>query len=81
MESFKKNQIERGNDMKGLKETAKKSKTIRQSNISSWLPIYYNFKTETVYTSEGEGRHFVTKLIRENTPEEIKEAIERWKRL
>lgn len=67
--------------MKGLKETAKKSKAIRQRDISSWLPIYYNFKTDTVYTSEGEGRHFVTKLIRENTPEEIKETIERWKRL
>lgn len=67
--------------MKGLKETAQKSKKIRQRNISSWLPIYFSFKTNTVYTEEGEGRYFVTKLIRENTPEEIKEAIENWKRL
>ena len=67
--------------MKGLKETAKKSKAIRQRDINSWLPIYYSFKTDTVYTSEGESRYFVTKLIRENTAEEIKETIERWKRL
>lgn len=67
--------------MKGLKEVSKKSQTIKQRDLESWLPIYYNFKTDTVYTSEGEGRHFVTKLIRENTPEEIAEAVERWKRL
>lgn len=67
--------------MKGLKEAAKKSKNIRQRNTNSWLPVYFSFKTNTVYTTAGEERYFVTKLIRENTPEEIKEAVENWKRL
>lgn len=67
--------------MNGLEEAAKKSKKIRQTNTNSWLPIYFSFKTNTVYTEEGQDRFFVTKLIRENTPKEIEEAVENWKRL
>lgn len=68
-------------DMKGLDNVAKRSTKIKQENMSTWLPIYFSFKTNTVYTTGGEDRFFVTKLIRPNKPEEIKEAIERWKRM
>ena len=67
--------------MKGLSNVAKRSAKIRQEDWSTWLPIYFSFKTDTVYTTEGEDRFFVTKLIRPNTPEEIKAAVERFKRL
>lgn len=67
--------------MKGLSDVAKRSAKIKQENTATWLPIYFSFKTNTVYTTEGEDRFFVTKLIRPNKPEEIKEAIERWKRM
>lgn len=66
--------------MKNLEKVAKASQKIRQEDTSTWLPIYYSFATKTVYTTEGEGRFFVTKLIRPNEPQEIEEAIERWRR-
>lgn len=67
--------------MTGLKEVAKASKKIRQADPNTWLDVYFSFENYRAYTTGGEDRFFVTKLIRENTPEEIEEAIERWRRL
>lgn len=67
--------------MKNLNRVAKASQKIEQEDRSTWLPIYYSFKTQTVYIKSGADRHFVTFLIRPNEPEEIEEAIERWTRL
>lgn len=67
--------------MKGLKAVAKASQKITQRDKSTWLPIYYCIETDTVYAKPGEGRCYVTDMIRENTEEDIVEAVERWKRM
>lgn len=61
--------------MKGLKHVANLSKT------NNRLPLYYSFTTDTVYTESGKKRFFVTYLINENTTDDIKHCIERWKSL
>ena len=35
------------------------------------MPIYYNIKEDAVYTSDGEGRYYITDLIRPNTEKEV----------
>lgn len=67
--------------MKGLKQIAKKSQKIKQSDRSTWIKIYYDFSTQTVSTRQTEDNLYVTQLINPNTEADILEAIERWKRL
>jgi len=67
--------------IKNLTKVAKASEKIEQEERSSWMPIYYSFKTKTVYTKSGEDRFYVTHLIRPNTPEEIERTIEYWRSL
>ena len=64
--------------MKGLKAAAKKTKGI---NYSTRIPLYYNPQNDTVYTTAGENRRFLTYLIRENTPEEIESTVKRFMNL
>ena len=64
--------------MKGLKSVVKQSKKVVQRNMETWLPIYYSIKEDTVRTTEKPGYFLVTKLIRENSEAEIKEAINRF---
>lgn len=59
--------------MKGLIETAEASKKIRQREPRTWLGIFYDLSTDTVNTS-GKGWK-VCELIRENSPQEIEEAV------
>lgn len=66
---------------KGLTRAAKASSRINQRDTSTWLPIYYCIENKTVFTKEGPDRYFVTKLIRENTEEEIEAAVDRWRAL
>ena len=56
--------------MKNLNEIAAESRKGTQ--------IYYSIREKAVYTKDGDGRYFVTELLRENTAEEIKRAINRW---
>ena len=67
--------------MKGLKTIAKKSQSIQQTDRSNWIKIYYDFDTNTVSTRQTDNNCYVTQLINPNTEDDIKEAIERWKRL
>ena len=67
--------------MKGLKRAAKLSKCIKQDARFTWMTIYYRFDNDTVYTEPGADRSKVGQLIRENTEQEIKEYVERWKRV
>lgn len=64
--------------IKNIKSIAKASSRIDQRNTSTWLPIFYSIKEKALYTTEGPNRFFVTKLIRENTTEEIEAAVNRW---
>ena len=61
--------------MRNLTSVAKKSETNRR------LPLYYSFKTDSVYTEGGEDRFFVTYLINPNTTEDIRKTVLRWKML
>lgn len=64
--------------MKGLKAVSNKTKRI---NYSSRVALYYSPSKDTVSTTAGEGKILLTYLIRENTPQEIEETVNRFKRL
>lgn len=67
--------------MKNINNVVKKSQSIVCGNRSTWLPLYYSFEKDSVYTSAADGRFLVTTLINTNTSKDIIEAVERWKRL
>jgi hypothetical protein len=67
--------------MKGLKTVVEKSQNIKQTDRSTWLKLYYDFKTKAVSTRHTTNNCFITQLINPNTEADIIEAIERWKRL
>ena len=67
--------------MRGLSEVSKKSQSIVQRDRETWVPVYYSIQKDSVSTTEGEDRYYVTDLIRPNSPEEIRETVERWKRM
>ena len=64
--------------MKGLKAVSKKTKGI---NYSSRVALYYSPSKDTVSTTAGEDKILLTYLIRENTPQEIEETVNHFKRL
>lgn len=64
--------------MKGLKAVAKKTIGI---NYSTRIALYYSPSKDTVSTTAGEDKNLLTYLIRECTPEEIQETVEKFKRL
>lgn len=62
--------------MKGLKEVALATRGTVQGMIE--IPLYYSIREDKVYTSDGDGRYYVTNLINPNTEEDIKRAVRRW---
>ena len=56
--------------MKNLETIAK--------NSQSGTKIYYSIREDAVFTDSGQGRIFVTELIRHNTEQEIMEAVRRF---
>lgn len=67
--------------MKNLKEIAKLTEGINQKDRNSWIKLFYSMKDDAVYSTEGEGRFLVTNLISANKPEDIRDVVERWKRM
>lgn len=65
--------------MKNLSKVSKMSQSIVYGDRSTWLPLFYSFKADSVYTVPGPDRFEVTCLIRTNSPEDIKAAVDRWK--
>lgn len=55
--------------MKNLKKISELSKKVKVS-------LYYSPKENAVYDEPGQGRFYLTDLIRENTPEKIKKTVE-----
>ena len=41
-------------------------------------PLFYGIREDAVYTEDGEGRFYLTDLIRENTEDEIKRTVRRF---
>ena len=56
--------------MKNIEQIAKESR--------KGTKIYYSFNENAIYTEAGDGRFYVTELLRKNTAEEIKSVIRRW---
>lgn len=67
--------------MKNVSNIVKKSQSILCEDRSTWIPLYYSFEKDSVYTTAADGRTLVTTLINPNTSKSIIEAVERWKRL
>ena len=61
--------------MKGIQAIVKKTKNATYNNP---VPLYINYEMDTVYTTAGSNRFFLTNLIRENTKEDIMRAINRF---
>ena len=66
--------------MKGLTTLANKSNKINQKDRTTWVYVYYSLTEDKVYDKDGEGRYLVCYLINPNTPAEIQEAVEDWKK-
>ena len=64
--------------MKGLKQVSDKTQNINSRDRSTWLPLFYSFATDTVYTVPGNDRFHVTDLINPNTKEDIEQAVRRF---
>ena len=64
--------------MKNLKRLSELS---NKANNKNWMPLYYSFDTDSVYAKPGQNRILVTYLINPNTPQDIKDTVDRWKRM
>ncbi len=64
--------------MKGLNEISEATKQINQRDRTTWLDLYYSIKDDTAYTTAGEGRFFITKLINYNQPQDIHYIIDKF---
>ena len=60
--------------MKRTKIVSMESAKIR--GIDSWIDLYYSIEEDAVYTTGGNGRYFITTLIRKNTPQEIEKTVD-----
>ena len=67
--------------MNNLESISNMSQSIVAINKETWLPIYYSPSENEVYTEAGEGRYMITNLINPNTPDDIREAIDFWKKM
>lgn len=67
--------------MKNLDRIAELSKRINQKDKTTWIKLYYNIEKKAVYDRPGKDRFFVCDLIRDNSPEDIKEAVNFWLKL
>ena len=67
--------------MKNVNNVVKKTQNIINKNRSTWLPLYYSYKKDSVYTPPADGRFFVTTLINPNEADDIIEVVDRWKNM
>ena len=68
--------------MKNLKKVSEQSKNIVTRDRSTWLPLFYSYEEDAVYTTPSVGlfntRFHVTNLINPNTPKDIEDAVNRF---
>ena len=51
---------------------------VARESANGRISLYYSIAERAVYTEAGEGRYYVTDLIRANTEMEIMAAVKRW---
>jgi hypothetical protein len=63
--------------IKNISAIVRKTKSI-DGNLVTRIPLYYSIRESKAFTESGEDRCFVTYLIRPQSGDEIKAAINRW---
>lgn len=61
--------------MKNLREMSHKTECCPALGT---VPLYYSIKEDAVYSEDGEGRFYLTDLIRHNEPEEIEQTVRKF---
>ena len=56
----------------------KNVKAVSNRSRQGITPLYYSVKEDAVYTEDGDGRYYLTDLIRENTEQEIIETVRKY---
>lgn len=64
--------------MKNLKTVADKTRNTRSNDKMTWIPLFYSFAQDAVYTVPGNDRFQVTTLINPNTAQDIEKAVTRF---
>lgn len=72
-------------EIKGVDKIAKASQSIVQKDMGTWLGVWYDFKTHTLYTTEEQSKlddkshaYVIGKMIRPNTEAEVMQMMKRW---
>lgn len=60
--------------MKGLKAVAKATQNVDVRDKSTWVSLYYDYKTQTLCVKPGENRYFITQLINPCTEQDVLET-------
>ena len=64
--------------MKNSQTIANKTKNTRSYDKTTWIPLFYSFAQDAVYTVPSNDRFQVTTLINPNTKEDIEQAVKRF---
>ena len=56
----------------------KRLKALSENSKAGVTPLYYSISKDTVYSTAGAGRYYITDLIRHNTAEEIERTVKRF---
>ena len=67
--------------MRNLKRIAELTNRINQKDRSTWVTLYYSIEKDAVYSTPTDGAYKVCDLINRNTPKDIEDTVEWWKRL
>ena len=64
--------------MRNTQVVANKTKDTRSDDRTTWIPLFYSFAQDAVYTVPGNDRFQVTTLINPNTAQDIENAVNRF---
>lgn len=67
--------------MKNVEQIAELSNKINSRDRNTWITLYYSIKEDAVYSTAGDGRFKIGSLINPNSPSDIVDYVEQWKRI
>ena len=72
-------------EIKRITEMAEASKAIEQKNMSTWVGVWYDYKTHSLYTAaektmleDDTHAYAVGQMTRPNTEPEVTQMVRRW---
>lgn len=75
-------------EIKRVPEMVEASKAIVQTNMNTWVGVWYDYKTHSLYTTaekckleDSAHAYAVGQMIRPNTEKEVREMVSRWAHL